>query len=165
MTITAATAQKLCNAMGITEDDAESLLSLQAPSPDELAEAAKVSLPAMAAAFSETLTETLVTDKKFELPRSATEITEAATRVRTLAHLESALGDQYDAVHAAGRQDCTLLAEVAAAVMPQLLARIKTNRAVKNSYASLLAYWHQRFPGHRAAHATPAPSPAPAPAK
>jgi hypothetical protein len=163
MSITASNAKELCEALGITDDDATLLQELEPPTKDQLQETSKVNVESVSSTFSPSTTAAIISDPKLELPKSGDEITQAANRVRSLAHLEGVFQNAYQAVHTSARQDCALLAEVASSAYKQIVARLPTNPQLKDTYASLIAYQNARYPGRKTKPTKPAPVPAPTP--
>jgi hypothetical protein len=109
----------------------------------------------VAAALPPATVQALSTDPKLEVGREFATFPEAASRVGRIASATDKLAALHDAVIASAYVDAGMLQELVWAVMPQLAARARGNRAVQHTYSGLFAYHHARNPGPRGGHARP----------
>ena len=151
--------------LGVTEGEAQAILGAKPATAEELAFANKVDLAAIAHALDADTAHALVTDPKLELGAHADGFEERAARLRVASSAGDKLLHASDDLHGAMRLDASVAQDALSSVVPVIRARARLNPKVRETYSSLLAYQHARYPGHRpGAHAAaPAPPPPPAP--
>ncbi len=155
----AATALKLVARFQLTEAEAQALLNAPEVTDEEILDAEKVDIHALAHAFVPTAVDALVADEKFEMqPEVKAEVVSRSGRVR----VTSSACDKVDALRnfawAAAKLDGSYLQGKLNDLVPQLKARARANTTVRTTYSPFLAYQHSRYPGRRGHPATPAPA-------
>ncbi|MBS2028759.1 MAG: hypothetical protein JST54_12730 [Deltaproteobacteria bacterium] len=143
----ASTAAKLIAKLGLTEQQAQMLLEAEEPSADQLAEAAKVNLPAIAAAFSAGTMAAVLAEPGLSTKIDKSDAKAAAARVNLCNDALAPFGELTGRVTAAAKLDAGLLEEFESQVFKQLSARAEVDDGVKKRFAALFAYHHHRFPG------------------
>ena len=156
--VTAETGLKLLAAMGITEGEAQLYLAARPATEAELAEARKEDIHALGLALPAPTVQALVNDTKVDLGTHADGFAERAGRLRAAGSLEDKFHHGIDTVHGAARLDASLASKALSDVVPQLASRARVNPKVKETYSTLLAYHHARFPGRGKGHPAPAPA-------
>src|SRR5262249_10545329 len=153
--VSADTGLQLLAHLGLTEGEARAILDAKPATPEELTLAAKVDLHSIAGALDPATAHALVTDSKIELGAQVEGFEERAARLRTMSSAQDKLLHAVDDVHGAARLDADVAHAVVGAAIPVIRSRARLNPAVRETYSSLIAYHHARYPGHRGATQVP----------
>jgi hypothetical protein len=134
--------------LGLTEREAQAILATTEYTDAEVAQALRVNIHAISAAFSESTVAAIVADKKLDTPIGLPKLEADALHVRTLAGASDKLLAANGQLHAAARVEASALQKVESVLVPQLRARATVDSTLKNTFAPIFAYHHAAHPGH-----------------
>ena len=146
---TAATALAFVVKLGLTEHELRAAVTAKEVPRDVLLRLAKVSVRAIADAFTpEVVGALLASGSSIRLkPQHLQVLAECAKRTRDAASVDAKLGAAAVLVEQGARKDASTLDEIVHLVMPQITSQSAVDDGLSSQYESVLAYWSQRYPG------------------
>jgi len=143
----AATAVKLVELLKLTEQQAQFLLNLEEATEDQIAEAKKVNLPAIGAAFSAAMVAAIFGEPGLAMNVDKVSAEKAAERVSLCNQALSPFSDLSDKASASAKVDAGVLFALELEIFKQLQAKSEVDKTVATRFAPIFAYHHHRYPG------------------
>jgi hypothetical protein len=139
----------LVKKLGLRSDEVAALLGAKVATPEELQQAAKVNVAAIARAFPAEVTEALAKNPWVALGEGATvaAVREAADHARLAASAGAKLRLGAGQVEQSARKSADVLDGVSRRIVPQIEARAAADPSFGGDLSPVTAYHHVRYPG------------------